>query len=123
MPLPRPRSAPPPAGADLSADGRRCASGRLGAVRHAEIRVLRTRPSLSASPNDWRRDPAISGGGIFVDHGWHNLYLMRRLLGPKLSLVDVVLQPQSSADAVVFDASFDFCNSSCSRSNKSTTLP
>lgn len=75
-------------------------SGRLGAIRHADIRVLRTRPSISASPNDWRKDPAISGGGIFVDHGWHNLYLMRRLLGPKLQLVDVVLQPQSSVDEV-----------------------
>lgn len=76
------------------------ASGKLGAIRHADIRVLRTKPSVSALPGDWRKDPAISGGGIFVDHGWHNLYLMRRLLGPKLSLVDVVLQPQSSVDEV-----------------------
>jgi len=76
------------------------ASGRLGPIRHVDIRVLRTRPSVSASPNDWRKDPAISGGGIFVDHGWHNLYLMRRLLGPKLSIVDVVLQPSGSVDDV-----------------------
>jgi len=76
------------------------ASGRLGAIRHVDIRVLRTRPSVSASPNDWRRDPAISGGGIFVDHGWHNLYLMRRLLGPELSIVDVVLHPKNSVDDV-----------------------
>ena len=76
------------------------ASGRLGPIRHADIRVLRTRPSVSASPNDWRKDPAISGGGIFVDHGWHNLYLMRRLLGAKLSLVDAVLHPRGSIDEV-----------------------
>jgi predicted dehydrogenase len=76
------------------------ASGRLGAVRHVDIRVLRTRPSISASPNDWRRDPAISGGGIFVDHGWHNLYLMRRLLGSELSLVKAVLHPRESVDEV-----------------------
>lgn len=76
------------------------ASGRLGPIRHADIRVLRTRPSVSASPNDWRRDPAISGGGIFVDHGWHNLYLMRRLLGAEVSIVDVVLQPKGSVDDV-----------------------
>ena len=76
------------------------ASGRLGAIRHVDIRVLRTRPSVSASPNDWRKDPAISGGGIFVDHGWHNLYLMRRLLGDQLSIVDVVLQPKDSVDDV-----------------------
>jgi len=76
------------------------ASGRLGPIRHADIRVLRTRPSVSASPNDWRKDPAISGGGIFVDHGWHNLYLMRRLLGAEASIVDVVLQPKGSVDDV-----------------------
>ncbi len=76
------------------------ASGRLGAIRHVDIRVLRTRPSISASPNDWRKDPAISGGGIFVDHGWHNLYLMRRLLGAEVSIVDVVLQPKDSVDDV-----------------------
>ena len=76
------------------------ASGRLGPIRHADIRVLRTRPSVSASPNDWRKDPAISGGGVFVDHGWHNLYLMRRLLGPKTAIVDVVLHPTGSVDDV-----------------------
>ncbi|MDE2510175.1 MAG: Gfo/Idh/MocA family oxidoreductase, partial [Elusimicrobia bacterium] len=69
------------------------ASGKLGAIRHAEIRVLRTRPSASALPGDWRKDPAISGGGILVDHGWHNLYLLRRLLGPEIRLVSSVLMP------------------------------
>lgn len=68
-------------------------SGRLGAIRHAEIRVLRTKPSVSALPGDWRKDPAISGGGILVDHGWHNLYLLRRLLGPETRLVSAVLSP------------------------------
>jgi predicted dehydrogenase len=75
-------------------------SGRLGAVRHAEIRVLRTKPSVSALPGDWRKDPAISGGGIFVDHGWHNLYLMRRLLGGKLTLAKAVLHPAGAVDEV-----------------------
>lgn len=75
-------------------------SGRLGAIRHADIRVLRTRPSVSALPGDWRKDPAISGGGIFVDHGWHNLYLLRRLLGAELSLARVVLQPARGIDEV-----------------------
>lgn len=74
------------------------ASGRLGAVRHAEIRVLRTRPSVSALPGDWRKDPAVAGGGILVDHGWHNLYLMRRLLGPKARLVSSVLSPEGAVD-------------------------
>ena len=76
------------------------ASGRLGAISHAEIRVLRTKPSTSAQPGDWRRDPAVSGGGILVDHGWHNLYLMRRLLGLELSLAETVLHPSGAVDEV-----------------------
>lgn len=74
------------------------ASGALGAIRHAEIRVLRTRPSISALPGDWRKDPAVAGGGILVDHGWHNLYLMRRLLGPGARLVSAVLSPEGAVD-------------------------
>ena len=76
------------------------ASGRLGAIRHAEIRVLRTKPSVSALPGDWRKDPSVSGGGILVDHGWHNLYLMRRLLGDKLELAQSVLHPADAVDEV-----------------------
>lgn len=76
------------------------ASGRIGAIRHADVRVLRTRPSISALPGDWRKDPAISGGGIFVDHGWHNLYLLRRLLGAELRLARAVLQPATGVDEV-----------------------
>jgi predicted dehydrogenase len=75
-------------------------SGRLGAIRHAEIRVLRTKPSVSALPGDWRKDPAVAGGGILVDHGWHNLYLMRRLLGPELELASTVLMPAGAVDEV-----------------------
>ena len=76
------------------------ASGKLGAIRHVEIRVLRTKPSVSALPGDWRKDPAVSGGGIFVDHGWHNIYLMRRLLGPEARLVSAVLMPVGAVDEV-----------------------
>ena len=75
-------------------------SGRLGAIRHAEIRVLRTKPSTSVQSNDWRRDPTVSGGGILIDHGWHNLYLMRRLLGLELSLIETVLHPVGAVDDV-----------------------
>lgn len=75
-------------------------SGRLGAIRHAEIRVLRTKPSVSALPGDWRKDPAVSGGGILVDHGWHNLYLLRRLLGAQLELDKAILAPSGAVDEI-----------------------
>lgn len=56
---------------------------RIAPVQHVTIDVLRTKPSVSAVPGDWRKDPAQSGGGIMVDHGWHNLYLLKRVLGAK----------------------------------------
>lgn len=77
-----------------------CSSGRLGTIRTAEIRVDRAKPSVSALPGDWRKDPAVAGGGILVDHGWHNLYLLRRLLGPELELVETTLQPSGPVDEV-----------------------
>ena len=73
-------------------------SGALGAIRHAEVRTLRTRPSVSALPGDWRKDPAVAGGGILVDHGWHNLYLLRRVLGAGTRLVSAVLTPEGAVD-------------------------
>lgn len=76
------------------------ALGKLGTIRQADIRVLRAKPSASALPGDWRKDPEISGGGILVDHGWHNLYLMRRLLGDELDLTRTVLQPAGGVDEV-----------------------
>lgn len=76
------------------------ADGRLGKVRNARIEVLRTKPSVSALPGDWRKDPAVAGGGILVDHGWHNLYLMRGLLGEQLELVETQLQPAGIVDEV-----------------------
>lgn len=74
--------------------------GSIGQLRNAEIRVDRTKPSVSALPGDWRKDPAVSGGGILVDHGWHNLYLMRRLLGDELELQETVLHPAGAVDEV-----------------------
>jgi predicted dehydrogenase len=76
------------------------AAGRLGKVRNARIEVLRAKPSVSALPGDWRKDPAVAGGGILVDHGWHNLYLMRGLLGEQLELVETQLQPLGLVDEV-----------------------
>lgn len=77
------------------------ASGRLGRLLRAELRVERTKPSASAVPGDWRKNPAVAGGGILVDHGWHNLYLLRRLLGPGLELDSAQLQSTGALDEVV----------------------
>jgi len=80
--------------------------GQIGTVRHISWQVLRREPSISVGPalgsaeacpepsrggaaydlrsasrtDNWRLDPAMAGGGILLDHGWHALYIILRWL-------------------------------------------
>ena len=46
--------------------------GDIGQVTHMRLETLRMEPPGSAAGGaPWRLDPAIAGGGILVDHGWH----------------------------------------------------
>jgi len=80
-------------------------SGAVGELRHVELHALRTKPAGGALPGDWRKQADQAGGGILVDHGWHNLYLLYRLLKAKPGRVMARLQPSSGAveeEATVF---------------------
>jgi predicted dehydrogenase len=56
--------------------------GVIGELRRCRWETLRTQPALTAhSADNWRIDPARSGGGILVDHGWHALYVVNSWLG------------------------------------------
>jgi predicted dehydrogenase len=51
--------------------------GAIGAVRSVRWRTLRTQPAIAVSADgvsNWRVDPAMAGGGILFDHGWHAIY-------------------------------------------------
>jgi predicted dehydrogenase len=52
-------------------------AGVIGTLRQVDIETLRVRAAPAADPQrpNWRRDPAVSGGGILMDHGWHAVYL------------------------------------------------
>ncbi|MGV8074724.1 MAG: Gfo/Idh/MocA family protein [Syntrophobacteraceae bacterium] len=68
---------------------------RIGAIRSVSIDVLR-RPGSGGGLSDWRKCKELAGGGILIDHGWHNLYLT-------LSIIDeiplsVVARMQGSED-------------------------
>jgi predicted dehydrogenase len=58
-------------------------SGAIGNLREIEIRTLRVQDCAVADPDhpNWRRDPAIAGGGVLMDHGWHAIYLARHWFG------------------------------------------
>ncbi|MGC2824469.1 MAG: Gfo/Idh/MocA family oxidoreductase [Pseudolabrys sp.] len=60
------------------------AEGAIGTVRSVRWRTLRTQPAVAFTLDDgknWRVDPAIAGGGILFDHGWHALYCILRWAG------------------------------------------
>ncbi|HKA37310.1 MAG TPA: Gfo/Idh/MocA family oxidoreductase [Thermoanaerobaculia bacterium] len=52
--------------------------GVLGEVRSCRWETLRRKPAAAASEGEvnWRVDPAVAGGGVLMDHGWHALYVV-----------------------------------------------
>jgi predicted dehydrogenase len=63
--------------------------GAIGAVRSVRWRTLRTQPAIAVSADgvtNWRVHPAMAGGGILFDHGWHAIYCVMRWVGAPLGV-------------------------------------
>ncbi len=73
-------------------------AGRIGRPTSVTIRLLRT-----GAGDGWRLDPAISGGGLFVDLGSHQLDWLDHLLGP---LGEPVAQVEGGPAETAVTASF-----------------
>lgn len=73
-------------------------SGAIGPLREVEIETLRVQDCAVADPDhaNWRRDPAIAGGGVLMDHGWHAIYLARHWFGEDPLEVQASLQRPTS---------------------------
>lgn len=58
-------------------------AGAIGSLDRVEIETLRIHDCAAADPNhpNWRLDPAMAGGGVLMDHGWHAVYLARNWFG------------------------------------------
>lgn len=65
------------------------ANGALGNL--TDVRFETQRNGWSASEDDWRIKRGVAGGGILVDHGWHNFYLILALAGTAPVSVDATL--------------------------------
>ena len=52
---------------------------RIGSIQSIALNVLRP-PNSGGGASNWRKCIEIAQGGILIDHGWHNLYLILSLL-------------------------------------------
>ena len=75
-------------------------SGAIGPLLRLEIETLRIHDCAAADPNhpNWRRDPAMAGGGVLMDHGWHAIYLARGWFGEDPIDVEASLQRSTTED-------------------------
>ena len=64
--------------------------GAIGRLERVDIEVERLRDCRGADPvrPNWRRDAAVAGGGILMDHGWHAVYLALHWFGDRPHAVD-----------------------------------
>lgn len=61
-------------------------AGEIGSIRSISLNVLRP-PNSGGGASDWRKCLDIAWGGILIDHGWHNLYVLLTLLQEQPLLV------------------------------------
>src|SRR5574337_1946782 len=88
-------------------------AGRIGTVQRVSWQVLRREPSVAVGPatgaaektgpDNWRLDPAMAGGGILLDHGWHALYIILRWLGHAPRTIAAVLEKRAHPEWPVED--------------------
>jgi predicted dehydrogenase len=77
--------------------------GRIGPVRGVTWRTFRTRPAAAAGGDAWRADPAVAGGGVLTDHGWHVSYVIPRWVGAAPTAVSARLETRRHHDFQVED--------------------
>ena len=79
--------------------------GSIGQLRHVLWETLRTRPAVTGDGKDlnWRVDPAVAGGGVLTDHGWHVGYVVPAWLGARPTTVAARLETRRHTAFAVED--------------------
>lgn len=78
--------------------------GDIGRVTGLRLETIRTTPPSDAGDTGaWRLDPALAGGGILVDHGWHAFYLACHLADAEPVAITVETSQQKFVTAGVED--------------------
>jgi predicted dehydrogenase len=80
-------------------------AGAIGAVREVTLRV--GRPDIALGNEGWnprwRTDIRHAGGGIILDHGWHQLYLLLGWVGEPVQSVSATTRTVDSRHHPVED--------------------
>ncbi len=79
--------------------------GVIGEVRRVVWQTLRTKPAATSdeSRGNWRVDPAIAGGGVLTDHGWHVFYVLRWWIGDEPMTISAALETRRHTQLTVED--------------------
>jgi predicted dehydrogenase len=74
--------------------------GAIGRLRRVSIETLRQRDCAVSDPEhpNWRRDAAMAGGGILMDHGWHGVYLALHWFGQPPASVSATLHRPAAGE-------------------------
>ncbi len=73
-------------------------ANEIGEVRTVSMNVLRVSSSGGGASN-WRSDPELARGGIMIDHGWHNLYLIFGMVRESPVSVSARMEAPSGRDS------------------------
>jgi predicted dehydrogenase len=77
------------------------AGGRMGRLKSVLFETRRN--GWAASDDDWRIKRTVAGGGILVDHGWHNFYLILTLAASDPLAITATLDRVRYVDADIED--------------------
>jgi predicted dehydrogenase len=79
--------------------------GAIGRVTRVVWQTLRTNAAAAshAEAVNWRLDPALGGGGVLTDHGWHVFYLLRNWIAGSPTSVSARLERRRDTASPVED--------------------
>ena len=76
------------------------------------VRLVQVQEEAPFRPGGWRRDAALSGGGVLIDGGIHKVHFLRQLLGEPSRIYAAQLSPNlpghQGEDGVVATLSWDY---------------
>jgi len=73
-------------------------AGLIGSIRSISLNVLRP-PNSGGGASAWRKCLELAWGGILIDHGWHNLYVILSLIGKPPRSVAAKMYPRDAVGA------------------------